>query len=126
MATMPETGAVWPRNKVAVANANSRVLELQGMWFNHWAWNIRLAIELAKLIMLRLNAICCGLNFAFFRGQHCTVVATQVMKNASTALKFTTAVSRNGRLTDILPLIPGSLAFMREVAAAKASTAKAK
>src|SRR5579859_366204 len=123
---MPATGAVWPRNNVAVANANPRVLELQGMLFNQCAWNIRAAIEVAKVIMLRLNAICCGLSFAFFRGQHCTVVAAHVITNASTALKFTAAVSRNGRFMDILPLIPGSFAFMREVAAARASTAKAK
>src|SRR5271157_2425724 len=65
--------------------------------------------------MLTLNAICCGLNFAFFRGQHCTAVETQVTTMASAALRFTIAVSRNGRLTDMLPLIPGNLTFIREV-----------
>ena len=76
--------------------------------------------------MLTLNAICCGLNFAFFRGQHCTAVETQVITTASAALRFTTAVSRNGRFTDMLPLIPGSFTFIRDVTAASTRTARAK
>src|SRR5271157_2921627 len=93
---------------------------------SHSAWNIRLARQLANVIMLTLNAICCGLNLAFFRGQHCTTVETQVTTMASAALRFTIAVSRNGRLTDMLPLIPGNLTFIREVTAASARTANAK
>src|ERR1051326_6015516 len=83
-------------------------------------------MELAKAIMLRLNAICCGLNFAFLRGQHCTAVEMHATRTASAALRFTTAVSRNGRFIDMLPLIPGSFTFIREVAAASARTASAK
>src|SRR5579872_4377379 len=41
------------------------------------------------------------------------------------ALKFTTAISRKGRFTDILPLMPGSLTFMRELAADSANRARA-
>src|SRR5215472_18168236 len=82
-------------------------------------------MQLAKAIMLRLNVICCGLNFASFRGQHCTAVETQATTTASAALRLPTAVSRNGRLTDIFPLIPGSLTFNRDVAAASTRTARA-
>src|SRR4029077_11534535 len=77
-------------------------------------------------MMLMLNAICCGLNLASLRGQHCTAVETHVTTTASAALRFTTAVSRNGRLTDMLPLIPGSLTFIRDVTAARTRTASAK
>jgi hypothetical protein len=66
------------------------------------------------------------LNLAFFRGQHCTAVETQVMITASAALRLTTAVSRNGRFTDMLPLIPGSFTFILDVTAASVSTARAK
>src|SRR5215469_10591460 len=76
--------------------------------------------------MLRLNVICCALNFALFRGQHCTAVDTQLTSTASALLRFTAAVSRNGRFTDILPLMPGNFAFMREVAIARARTATAR
>jgi len=85
-----------------------------------------LADALANAIMPRLKNICCGLNFAPFRGQHCTVVEMQVITTASAALRFTAAVSRNGRFIDMLPLTPGSFTFNRDVAAASASTASAK
>ena len=89
------------------------------------AFQIRFAMLVANAIMLTLNSICCGLNLPLCCGQHCTTVDTHAIKTASTALRFTTAISRNGRLTDMLPSIPGSLIFMREVAAASARTAKA-
>ena len=76
--------------------------------------------------MLRLNVICCGLNFALFRGQHCTTVEMQVIATASAELRLTTAVSRNGKFTDMLPSIPGSFTFMRDVVAASAITASVK
>src|SRR5882724_6001958 len=76
--------------------------------------------------MLRLNSICCGLNLVFFRGQHCTAVEMQVIKMASAALKLTIAVSRKGRFTDMFPVSPGSLTFMRDVAADRVKTARAK
>ena len=53
-------------------------------------------------------------------------VETQAISTASAALKFTTAVSRNGRFIDMLPLMPGSLTFIFEVTAANPSTAKAR
>src|SRR5215831_4419815 len=81
---------------------------------------------MAKDIMLMLNVICCGLNFAPFRGQHCTAVETHVMSTASAALRLTAAVSRNGKFTDMLPLMPGNFTFIREVAAANPRTARAK
>src|SRR5277367_2663023 len=121
-ATMEATGAVCPRNKVTVASTSPRVLELQGIARNQPAWNTRLARQAAKAIMLTLNDICCGLNFAFFFGQHCTAVETQVTAIASAALRFTTAVNRNGRLTDMFPLTPGSFTFIRDVTAASART----
>ncbi len=83
------------------------------------------ARQLDSAIMLTLNAICSGLNLPFFCGQHCTTVEIQVIATASAALRFTTAVNRKGRLTDMLPLIPGSLTFIREVAVAIARTASA-
>src|SRR5579862_5406520 len=98
-ATMPATGAVCPRNSTIVAITNARVVELHCVRFSQPAWKIRLAEAVAKAIMLRLNVICCGLNLVPFRGQHCTAVETQVIRTASTALRLTIAVSRNGRLT---------------------------
>src|ERR1700722_14013960 len=83
------------------------------------------ATELANVIMLRLNAICSGLNFAPFRGQHCTAVDMHVIATASAELRLTIAVSRNGRVTDMLPFSPGIFAFIREVAAASIRTASA-
>src|SRR5580704_9991062 len=123
---MPATGAVCPRNKVAVANANPIVLELQGSSRSHSECNSRLATQLARAIMLRLNAICCGLNFASFRGQHCTAVEMHATTIAYAALRLTTATRRNGRLTDMLPLMPGSFTFIRDVTAARIRTASAK
>src|SRR6516164_6656372 len=96
-ATMPATGTVCPRNRAMVAKASPMVEECHSIGLRDAAWKIRLAADVAKAIMLRLKAICCGLNFAFFRGQHCTVVEMQVITIASTALRFTAAVSRNGR-----------------------------
>ena len=87
------------------------------------AFQVRLAILVAKAIMLTLNTICSGLNLLPNLGQHCTTVETHAMNIASTALKFTTAIIKNGRLTDMFPSIPGSLIFMRDVAAANNSTA---
>ena len=110
---------------MAVASVNPRVLKLDCIP-GQVAWSMRLAKQLAKAIILRLKAICCGLNFASFRGQHCTAVETQVITTASAALRLPTAVSRNGRLTDMLPLIPGSLTFIRDVTAASTRTARAK
>ena len=89
------------------------------------AFQIKFAMLVANAIMLTLNSICSGLNFRSGCGQHCTTVDRQAIKTASTALRFTTAISRNGRLTDMLPSMPGSLTFMRDVAAASASTARA-
>ena len=79
----------------------------------------------AEAIMLTLNSICTGLNLLGGFGQHCTSVETQPMATASTALRLTTAISRNGMFTDMLPLIPGSFTFILEVAAASAATASA-
>ena len=89
------------------------------------AFQIKLAMLVAKAIMLTLNSICSGLNLPSAFGQHCTTVDRHAIRTASSALRFTTAISRNGRLTDMLPSMPGSLIFMREVAAASASTARA-
>src|SRR5215475_9513932 len=103
MATMLATGAVCPRNSVTVPSTSASVEECQNDGLFVTAWKTTLAEEVAKTIMLRLKAICCGLNLAPLRGQHCTVVEMQVITTASTALKFTAAVNRNGRLTDMLP-----------------------
>src|ERR1700740_3405941 len=123
---MPATGAVCPRNNVAVASPSPRGFEVHPSLEDHCAWNIRLARQVANAIMLTLNAICSSLNFASCRGQHCTMVETHVIATASVALRFIIAVSRKGRFTDILPLIPGNLTFIRDVAAASARTASAK
>src|SRR3954469_10211735 len=125
-ATMPATGAVCPRNKARVAKTSPKGDDCPSVVLCETLWKMRLAEELAKAIMLRLNAICCGLKLAFFRGQHCTVVEMHVMTRASTALRFIAAVSRNGKLTDMLPLMPGSFTFIRDVVAASARTPKAR
>src|SRR5215470_4759341 len=109
-----------------VASTSPKVVECQSIGLCETAWKTKLAVEIAKDIMLRLNAICCGLNFEFLRGQHCTAVEMQVMATASAALRFTAAVRRNGRFIDMLPFTPGSFTFIREVAAASAKTAIAK
>src|SRR6516162_999935 len=110
---MPATGTVCPRNMVAVASTRPRGFVCQ-IGLSEPAWNIRLAVELANAIMLRLNSVCCGLNFALFRGQHCTAVEAQAIATASAELRLTTAVKRNGRFIDMLPLIPGSFTFIRD------------
>jgi len=91
-------GAVCPRNRVAVARTNPSVLELHCIPRSQCAWNIKLATQLANDIMLRLNAICCGLNFAFFSRP-----ALHHGRNARDQHRFYStqaddrAVSRNGR-----------------------------
>src|ERR1700750_1472518 len=111
------TEAVCPKNRVVVASVSPKGLK-PDCALVQLAWNIKLARPLAKTIMLRLKAICCGLNFVSFRGQHCVAVETKAISKASAALRLATAVSRNGRLTDMLPLIPGNLTFIRDVTTA--------
>ncbi len=89
------------------------------------AFQIKQAMLAANAIMLTLNNICSGRNFLPDFGQHCTTVERQAIETASRALRFTTAISRKGRLTDMLPSMPGSLIFIFEVAAASASMAGA-
>src|SRR5208282_1041995 len=69
--------------------------------------------------------ICSGLYLLPDLGQHCTTVDRQAMKTASSALRFTIAIRRKGRLSDMLPSISGSLTFICEVTAASASKARA-
>src|SRR5277367_954120 len=120
---MAATGSVCPKKKAAVARASVSGSEAQ-LLLPFPACQARPARLAAKAIMLTLKTICSALNFLWDAGQHCTSVEMQAIEMASAALKFTTARRRNGRLTDILPLIPGSLTFIREVAAARASTAR--
>src|SRR4051794_5504170 len=126
-ATIPATAAVCPRNNAVDAKSRlntpcNEVVEL-GIQF---ACPSRLAIAVAKAIMLRLNVICCRLTFVFLRGQHCRTVEAHVIRTASAALRLTMALNRNGKFTDMLPLMPGSLTFIREDADAKANTVNAK
>src|ERR1700722_17468142 len=118
---MPATGAVCPRKKAAVAEARISGSEAHAPLPSQPAFQIRLAALVANAIMLTLNTICSGLNVLPDFGQHCTIVDAHAIRTASSALRFTTAISRNGRFTDMLPSIPGSLIFMREVAADSAS-----
>src|SRR5258708_22061021 len=122
---MPATGAVWPRKKVAVAEAIISGSEAHAVLPIQPACHIKLATLVAKAIMLTLNTICCGLNLASRLGQVCSIVETHAIAAASAALRFTTASSRNGMLTDMFPLTPGSLTFIRDVAAASANIASA-
>src|SRR5579864_4004397 len=122
---MPATGAVWPRKKVAVAEASISGSEAQAECPSQFECHSRLAMLAAQAIMLTLNSICMGLNLASGFGQHCTTVEMQAMATASTALRFTTAMRKNGMFTDMVPLIPGNFTFMREVTAANAATARA-
>src|ERR1700688_4083515 len=92
---MPATGAVWPRKKAAVAEASISGSEAHAALPSQPAFQIRLAMLVAKAIMLTLNNICSGLNLLLGFGQHCTTVDNDAMKTASTALRFTTAMSRN-------------------------------
>src|SRR5271168_4128385 len=123
---MPATGAVCPTKKAAVAEASISGSEAHADFPSQPAFQIMFAMQVANAIMLTLNSICSGLNLLPDFGQHCTTVDTQAMKTASSALRFTTAISKKGRLTDMLPSMPGSLILIREVAAANASTAMAK
>src|SRR5579864_481982 len=123
---MHATGPVCPRNRVAVATVRLTVVEYHCIACSDCACEARLARHVANAIMLMLNVICCRLTFVPLRGQHCTAVETQATITASTPLKLATAVSRNGRLTDMLPFTPGSFTFIRDVTAARASTASAR
>src|SRR6202162_3022752 len=118
---MPATGAVCPRKKAAVAEASIRGSDAHAALFSQPAFQIRFAMLVANAIMLTLNNICSGLNFLSACGQHCTTVDMPAIKTASTALRLTTAIKRNGRLTDMLPSIPGNFTFIRDVADASAS-----
>src|SRR5580693_1131773 len=122
---MPATGAVWPTKNVAVAEASISGSEAQADLPSQPAFQIKLAMLAANAIMLTLNSICSGRNLLPDFGQHCTTVETQAIETASSALRFTTAISRNGRLTDMVPSMPGSLIFIFEVAAASVSMASA-
>src|ERR1700689_2404021 len=132
---MPATGAVCPTKNVAVAQASMSGSEAhahpshgdlpQADLPSQFAFQIKLAMLAAKAIMLTLNSICSGLNFLPAFGQHCATVERHAIETASSALRFTTAISRKGRLTDMLPSMPGNLIFIREVAAASVSTATA-
>src|SRR5262252_1764203 len=52
------------------------------------------------------------------------MLAAQAMRIDSVALSLVTASIRNGRFTDMLPLIPGIVTFIREVAVAMASNVR--
>src|SRR5271154_4036447 len=128
---MPATGAVCPTKNAAVAEASMSGSEAQAELPqaelpSQPAFQIKLAMLAANAIMLTLNSICSARNLLPDFGQHCTTVDRQAMETASSALRFTTAISRKGRFTDIVPSTPGSLIFIFEVAAASASMARAK
>src|SRR5271163_1804577 len=123
---MPATGAVCPTRNAAVAEASVSGSEAQADLPSQPAFQIKLAMLAANAIMLTLNSICSGRNLLPDFGQHCTTVERQAIETASSALRFTTAISRKGRLTDMVPSMPGSLIFIFEVAAASASMARAK
>ena len=122
---MPATGTVCPRKKAAVVADKVSGRDDQLALPNQLAFQTKFAMLAANAIMLTLNNICSGLNFLSGCGQHCTTVAMPAIKTASTALRLTTAIKRNGRLTDMLPSIPGNFTFIRDVAAASASEARA-
>src|SRR5271155_4437836 len=127
---MPATGAVCPTKNAAVAEASMSGSEAQAELPqaelpSQPALQIKLAMLAANAIMLTLNSICSGRNLLPDFGQHCTTVERQAIETASSALRFTTAISRKGRLTDMVPSMPGSLIFIFEVAAASASMASA-
>src|SRR5271168_5041653 len=102
---MPATGAVCPRKKAAVAEASIRGSEAQAAFPSQPALQIKFAMLVANAIMLTLNSICSGLYLLPDLGQHCTTVDRQAMKTASSALRFTIAIRRKGRLSDMLPSI---------------------
>src|SRR5580658_177432 len=130
---MPATGAVCPTRNAAVAEASmsgsEAHAELPQAELPHAdlpsqpAFQIKLAMLAANAIMLTLNSICSGRNLLRDFGQHCTTVERQAIATASSALRFTTAISRKGRLTDMVPSMPGILIFIFDVAAASASMA---
>jgi hypothetical protein len=65
----------------------------------------------AIAMVLTLNNTCTGLNLAPALGRHCTKVEVQAMISASAGLNWACAIRMNGRLTDILPISPGSFKF---------------
>src|SRR5580698_763481 len=122
---IPARGTVCPRKKTAVVAARTTGKDAQLALASQPAFQKRLAMLVANASMLTLNSIWSGRNLPLDCGQHCTTVEKDAMRTASAALTLNTAISRNGRLTDMLPSIPGSFTLMREVAAASASTASA-
>src|ERR1700676_2667128 len=122
---MAATGTVCPRKNAAVVVESVSARDAELALDSHLAFQMRVAILAANDIMLTLNTTCSGFHLPPDFGQHCTAVDTDAIKIASTELRLTTAISRNGRLTDMLPSIPGSLTFMRDVAAASPNRARA-
>src|ERR1700690_3050912 len=115
---MPATGAVCPTKNAAVAEASISGSEAHAAFPSQPAFQIKFAMQVANAIMLTLNSICSGFDLLPAFGQHCTTVDRHAITTASRALRLTTAISRKGRLTDMLPSMSGSLIFIREVAAA--------
>src|SRR5258708_37343307 len=108
----PANGGVWPTKKAEVAEASLSGSEAQAALPSQPAFQIRLAMLVAKAIMLTLNSICSGLNLPVSFGQHCTTVEILAIRTASTTLRFTTALSRHARFTDMLTSCPDSLLFV--------------
>src|SRR6267378_6781198 len=119
-ATIAATGAVCPAKKTAAVSASNTGSDAHAAWICELACHNRLARLAANPIMLTLNSICSGLNLLPGLGRLCIAVERHAIVVASTALRLIAAINRNGRLTDMFPVMPGSLTFILEVAAASA------
>src|SRR6266850_8007148 len=120
-ATTTETGRVCPRNNVAVLTAINRGAETQLSRFSIWRWNSRLAAPQENTIMLTLNSTRTGLTLLPSFGRVCMIAQAQAIRIDSVALSMITDNNRNGRLTDMFPLMPGMVTFIRDVPTAATS-----
>src|ERR1700757_561180 len=76
--------------------------------------------------MLTLNSTRTGFTLLPSFGNVCMTAQAQAITIDSVALRVITDNSRNGRFTDMLPLIAGRLTFIREVGTAASNSVVAR
>src|SRR5258708_8418652 len=75
--------------------------------------------------MLTLNNTRTGISLPPSFGSVCMIAQAQAIRMDSVALSVITDISRNGRFTDMFPVTPGMVTFIREVPTAASSRADA-
>src|SRR5215472_10288171 len=105
------TATVFTRKKPAVAMASrSGVEETKAASCEDWKIN-RVAYT-ARAMVQKLKAIWTAFNFFFVPGRHWIRLEIHPTSKASSRPICVTATRINGRLTDMLPVIPGNLTFI--------------